>query len=47
MNCREYHLVESDSLLIHKLDKDFIIFERAGTHSDLFKLLMHQAFNLE
>jgi len=29
--------VESDWLLIYKLEKDYIIFERTGTHSDLFR----------
>jgi mRNA interferase YafQ len=33
---RECH-IESDWLLIYKPDKDQIIFERTGTHSDLFK----------
>ena len=32
---RECH-IESDWLLIYKLDNDRIIFERSGTHSDLF-----------
>ena len=32
---RECHL-ESDWLLIYKLEEDRIIFERMGTHSDLF-----------
>ena len=32
---RECHL-ESDWLLIYKLEKDRIIFERMGTHADLF-----------
>ena len=37
-NCvgrRECHL-ESDWLLIYKLEEDRIIFERMGTHADLF-----------
>ena len=29
--------VEPDWLLIYKLDSDCIIFERTGSHSDLFK----------
>ena len=29
--------IESDWLLIYKLDEKHIIFERMGTHSDLFK----------
>ena len=33
---RECHL-ESDWLLIYKITKDRIIFERMGSHSDLFK----------
>ena len=33
---RECH-IESDWLLIYKLDDDRIIFERSGTHSDLFR----------
>ena len=33
---RECH-VESDWLLIYKLQTDCIIFERTGTHSDLFR----------
>ncbi|MEA0971227.1 Type II toxin-antitoxin system YafQ family toxin [Candidatus Megaera venefica] len=32
---RECH-IEPDWLLIYKIDKDEIIFERTGTHSDLF-----------
>lgn len=32
---RECHL-ESDWLLIYKLSEDRIVFERMGTHSDLF-----------
>lgn len=35
-NRRECH-IEPDWLLIYKLESDSIIFERAGTHSDLFK----------
>lgn len=33
---RECH-IESNWLLIYKIDKDRIIFERTGSHSDLFK----------
>jgi len=33
---RDCH-IESNWLLIYKIDKDQIIFERMGTHSDLFK----------
>ena len=33
---RECH-VESDWLLIYKVEKGIIIFERTGTHSDLFE----------
>lgn len=33
---RECH-IESDWLLIYKIGKDSVIFERSGTHSDLFK----------
>ena len=33
---RECH-IESDWLLIYKTDIDRIVFERTGTHSDLFK----------
>jgi mRNA interferase YafQ len=33
---RECH-IEPDWLLIYKLESDSIIFERTGTHSDLFK----------
>jgi mRNA interferase YafQ len=33
---RECH-IESDWLLIYKLETDRIIFERTGTHSDLFQ----------
>ena len=32
---RECH-IEPDWLLIYKLEKELIIFERTGTHSDLF-----------
>lgn len=35
-NRRECH-IEPDWLLIYKLESDSIIFERTGTHSDLFK----------
>ncbi len=33
---RECH-IEPDWLLIYKLDDDAVIFERTGSHSDLFK----------
>lgn len=33
---RECH-IESDLLLMYKIDKNEIIFERIGTHSELFK----------
>jgi mRNA interferase YafQ len=33
---RECH-IEADWLLIYKIEKDRIIFERIGSHSDLFK----------
>jgi mRNA interferase YafQ len=33
---RECH-IESDWLMIYKYDEDAIIFERTGTHSDLFQ----------
>ena len=33
---REYH-IEPDWLLIHRIDEPRIIFERTGTHTDLFK----------
>ncbi len=33
---RECH-IESDWLLIYKIESDRIIFERTGTHSDLFR----------
>jgi mRNA interferase YafQ len=33
---RECH-IEPDWLLIYKIDGDSIIFERTGTHSDLFR----------
>ena len=33
---RDCHL-ESDWLLIYKIEKNSLIFERIGTHSDLFK----------
>lgn len=35
-NRRECH-IEPDWLLIYKLDLDSIIFERTGSHADLFK----------
>lgn len=34
--CRDCH-IEPDWLLIYKLDEDAIIFERTGTHSDIFR----------
>ena len=34
-DCRECH-IESDWLLIYRLEKDFVSFERNGTHTDLF-----------
>lgn len=33
---RECH-IEADWLLIYKIDGDLIVFERTGTHSDLFE----------
>jgi len=33
---RDCH-IESDWLLIYKLDEKRVIFERTGTHSDLFR----------
>jgi mRNA interferase YafQ len=33
---RECH-IEADWLLIYKIEKERIIFERPGSHSDLFK----------
>ncbi len=33
---RECH-IESDWLLIYKLEEDWILFERTGTHADLFE----------
>lgn len=33
---RDCH-IESDWLLIYKFEDEFIVFERTGTHSDLFK----------
>ena len=33
---RDCH-IESDWLLIYKFENEFLIFERMGTHSDLFK----------
>jgi mRNA interferase YafQ len=35
-NRRECH-IEPDWLLIYKIQEEVIIFERTGTHSDLFK----------
>ncbi|MCU0600817.1 MAG: type II toxin-antitoxin system YafQ family toxin [Desulfobacterales bacterium] len=34
---RECH-IESDWLMIYKKEKDSIIFERTGTHADLFRM---------
>jgi len=34
---RECH-IESDWLMMYKKEKDCIIFERTGTHSDLFRM---------
>lgn len=36
VDCHECH-IEPDWLLIYRLDKNFVSFERTGTHSDLFK----------
>ena len=33
---RECH-IEADRLLIYKLEKDQIVFERTGSHADLFE----------
>ena len=33
---RDCH-IESDWLLIYRVDRDQLVFERMGTHSDLFK----------
>jgi len=33
---RECHIT-GDWLLIYKLEKDYVIFERTGSHSELFK----------
>ena len=33
---RDSH-IESDWVLIYRIDGDYLIFERMGTHSDLFK----------
>jgi mRNA interferase YafQ len=33
---RECH-IEPDWLLIYKVEKDYIIFERSGSHADLFE----------
>jgi mRNA interferase YafQ len=35
-NCRECH-IEPDWLLIYRVTTDSVVFERTGTHSDLFK----------
>ncbi len=37
MNPRECH-IKSDWLLIYKLQPQAIIFERSGSHADLFKM---------
>ena len=34
-NRRECH-IEPDWLLIYKVERDYILFERTGTHTDLF-----------
>jgi mRNA interferase YafQ len=34
-DCKECH-IEPDWLLIYRVEKDFVSFERNGTHSDLF-----------
>jgi mRNA interferase YafQ len=34
---RGYHFIESDWLLIYKVARDLIIFERSGSHSHLFR----------
>ncbi len=34
-DCRECH-IEPDWLLIYRLEKDFVSFERNGSHSELF-----------
>ncbi len=36
INRRECH-IEPDWLLVYKLDNNLIIFERTGTHADLFE----------
>lgn len=36
INCKECH-IEPDWLLIYRLTENSVIFERTGTHSDLFK----------
>jgi mRNA interferase YafQ len=36
VGCRDCHL-EPDWLLIYRLTQDAVIFERTGTHSDLFQ----------
>lgn len=36
IGCRDCH-IEPDWLLIYRILEDEIIFERTGTHSDLFK----------
>jgi mRNA interferase YafQ len=33
---REWH-IEADWLLIYKIDSDLVVFERTGSHSDLFR----------
>jgi mRNA interferase YafQ len=32
-----YHFIESDWLLVYKVARDLIIFERSGSHLDLFQ----------
>ena len=36
VGCRECH-IKSDWLLVYQIGKGVIVFERTGTHSDLFK----------
>ncbi|WP_372807185.1 type II toxin-antitoxin system YafQ family toxin [Pontiella sp.] len=38
---RECH-IESDWLLIYKCEEDRIVFERLGSHADLFKKQLHK-----
>jgi mRNA interferase YafQ len=35
-DCRECH-IEPDWLLVYRITNDSVVFERTGTHSDLFK----------